>query len=205
MAKRTRKSTQVCRTRTCVRTCDGRPNGFASRLASSRKSQKVVNFTHTQLTCDQLVSTCVGWPSGEILASTCVRIWTRPKPTLVNASQRKWMAKRNGSRKLALTCADLRVRLASALKEGKAVPTTKTRIVRDSRPWNSDWLIHSRWYLSRMNAVMQKSARFSANLWLVVCLHLTFVGEYPTMWVFVSGAPCPPPNVLPHHLRCYAC
>ena len=25
------KSTQVCKTRTCVRTCDGWPNGFASR------------------------------------------------------------------------------------------------------------------------------------------------------------------------------
>ena len=111
------------------------------------------------------MSTCVGWPSGEILASTCVRIWTRPKPTLVNASQRKWMAKRNASRKLALTCADLRVRLASGLKEGKAVPTTKTRIVGDSRPWNSDWLIHSRWYLSPVNAVMQKSAFLCKGSW----------------------------------------
>ena len=41
--------------------CDGRPHGFtASRLASSRKSQKekkAVNFTHIQLACDQLVST----------------------------------------------------------------------------------------------------------------------------------------------------
>ena len=34
------KSTQVCKTRTCVRTCDGWPNGCASELASSRKSQK---------------------------------------------------------------------------------------------------------------------------------------------------------------------
>ena len=59
---------------TCVRACEGWPNGFASRLASSRKSQKVVNFTHIQLTRDQLVSTCVGWPNGEKLASTWVRI-----------------------------------------------------------------------------------------------------------------------------------
>ena len=56
-----RKSTQVCRTRTCVRTCDGWPNGFASRLASSRKSQRVANFPHIQLTFDQLVSTCLGY------------------------------------------------------------------------------------------------------------------------------------------------
>ena len=37
LAKRTRKSTQVCKTRTCVRTCEGWPNGFASRLASRKK------------------------------------------------------------------------------------------------------------------------------------------------------------------------
>ena len=41
-------------TRTCVRTCDGWPNGFASRLASSRKSQKLVAFTHIQLTCSHV-------------------------------------------------------------------------------------------------------------------------------------------------------
>ena len=43
LTKRTRKSTQVnvsLQTRTYIRTCDGWPNGFASRLASSRKSHK---------------------------------------------------------------------------------------------------------------------------------------------------------------------
>ena len=34
---------------------------------------KAVNFTHMQMTCDQLVSICVGWPNREKLASTCVR------------------------------------------------------------------------------------------------------------------------------------
>ena len=72
LAKRTRKSTQV-------RTYDGRPNRFSSRLRSSPKSQKVINFTHIQMTCDQLVSTCVGWPNGEKLASTCVRILSSTK------------------------------------------------------------------------------------------------------------------------------
>ena len=57
-----------------IRTCDGWPNGFASRLSSSRQSQKAVNFTHIHMTCGQLVSTCVGWPNGEKLALTCVRI-----------------------------------------------------------------------------------------------------------------------------------
>ena len=80
-------STQVCKTRTCVRTCEGWPNGFASSLVSSRKPQNMINCTHIQLTCDQL--------NGEKLASTCVQIWARPKST---------HAKR-----------DLRVRLARAL------------------------------------------------------------------------------------------
>ena len=48
-----------------------------SRLASSRKSQEVVNITRIQLTYQ--------------LVSTCLRIWARPKSTQV---KRKWMAKR---------------------------------------------------------------------------------------------------------------
>ena len=75
-------------TGTCERTCDGWPNGFASGFASSRKSQKLATFKHIQLTCDQLVSTCVGWPNGEKLASTCVRIWARPKSTQVGGQTR---------------------------------------------------------------------------------------------------------------------
>ena len=37
-------------------------------------AQNIVNSTHSQITCDQLVSTCVGWLNGKKLASTCVRI-----------------------------------------------------------------------------------------------------------------------------------
>ena len=59
VAKQNRKSTQERKTRTWVRTCDGRPNGIASRLASSRKSQ-AINFAHIKMTCDQLGSTSVG-------------------------------------------------------------------------------------------------------------------------------------------------
>ena len=85
------KRLQVCKTRTCVRTYDGWPNKFASRLASSRKLQKVVNFTHIQLTCDQLVSTCVGWPNGE----TCIDLHAHEFE--LDRSQRKWVAKRNAN------------------------------------------------------------------------------------------------------------
>ena len=58
-----------------------------------RKSEKTVNFTQIQLTYDALVSTCVGCPNGEKLASTWVRIWAS---TEVNAS---WAAveRREGS------------------------------------------------------------------------------------------------------------
>ena len=66
------------------------------------KSQKVVNFTHVyrRIAINLCRLSCVGWPNGEELASSCVRIWTRP----VIASQRKWVAKRKASSKLASTC-----------------------------------------------------------------------------------------------------
>ena len=82
LAKRTRKSTHVYKTGTCVRTYEGWPNGFASRLESSRKSQKVVNSMHIQLTC-------VGWPS--------VDLRTNLSSTKVHPSHRKWVGKRNAS------------------------------------------------------------------------------------------------------------
>ena len=53
---------------------------------------------HIQLTCDQLVSTCVGWPNGERLASTCIEFE-------FDQSQHKWVAKRKALVELALTCA----------------------------------------------------------------------------------------------------
>ena len=71
LAKRTRK------TRTCVRTCEGWPNGgFASRLASSRKSQKVVHFTQ-----DDLRSICLDLPTN--LSSTKVNTSGWPNKTQV--------------------------------------------------------------------------------------------------------------------------
>ena len=74
----------------------------------SQVAKKVVNFTHIQMTCDQLVSTCVGWPNGKKLAPT----WTRPKSMQIIASQRSgW---RNGKSK---NCVDLR-RLASSFGQG---------------------------------------------------------------------------------------
>ena len=105
----------MCKTRTCVRTCDGWPNGFASRLTSSRNLQKVVSFTHIPLTCDQLASTSDGRPNGEKLASTGERIWAPPKSTQLIASPREWVAKRNGVERKSKNSVDLRVRLARAL------------------------------------------------------------------------------------------
>ena len=83
------------------------------RLATLRKSvckfarksaPKAVNFTHIQLNCDQLVSTCVGWSNGEKLASTCVRIRARPKASQVGGQTKR---KTNASSK---SCVALRVR-----------------------------------------------------------------------------------------------
>ena len=77
LAKRIRKSMQVNTNfknqnlRTDLRWVAKRIRTSARK---SRKSKEVVNLTQLQLTCDQLVSTCVGWPNGEKLASTCVRI-----------------------------------------------------------------------------------------------------------------------------------
>ena len=101
---------QVCKTRTCIRTCEGWPNGFASRLGSSRKSQKVVNSTHIQMTYNQLVSTCVGWPNDEKLAWICTRIelnQSQCKSSQVHA--RGWTNETQDKRN-SKTGVDLRVR-----------------------------------------------------------------------------------------------
>lgn len=59
---------QVCETGTCSRTSEVWPNGFASRLVNSRKWLKAVTyFTYMRMTCDELVSTYVGWPNDKNL------------------------------------------------------------------------------------------------------------------------------------------
>ena len=57
------------------------------------KTQKAINFTHIQLTCNQLLSTCVGWPDGEKLASTCVRSRAWPKSTQVGGQTKRRLMK----------------------------------------------------------------------------------------------------------------
>ena len=78
----------------CTRTCDGWPNGFASRLTSSRKSQKSRKFhVHTI----DLWSACVElhWgPNGKKNLSTNLSL------TRVNSSHHKWVAKQNTARML---------------------------------------------------------------------------------------------------------
>ena len=63
-------SLQVCQSRTCVRTCDGWPNGCASRLASSRKSYCKFH-AFEQIT--NLQSNCVGlrWVAKRMRKSAC--------------------------------------------------------------------------------------------------------------------------------------
>ena len=131
------KSMQDCKTRTY----DGWLKVFVSWLASSRNWQKVVNFMLIQFTCDQLVSIWVGWPNGERLASTCVRIWARPKSLQVGGQTKR---KLNASRKLALTWVNLRVHLARALKKRDfgdmmklSEPKMKAIIVNYLETWKS--------------------------------------------------------------------
>ena len=96
-----RKLTQVSKTRTCVGTCKGCPNGWASEPVNSHKLQIVVHFTHI------ICMTCVGWPNGEKLTSTCVRIWAQSKSMQAIKSQRsehKWVTKQNASWRHAWTC-----------------------------------------------------------------------------------------------------
>ena len=67
---------------TCLRTCDGWPNGFASRLASLRSRRK------------SYISRMYSW------RSTCVNLHLMAKRgKKVNASQRsRWVVKRNTNR-----------------------------------------------------------------------------------------------------------
>ena len=84
---------------------------------SARKFTQVaksLNFRRIQMICDQLVSTCVGWPNGEKSAWTCVQIWAPPKLTQVSGQTKR---KLNASRKLALTCVDLRVNFGQGVNQ----------------------------------------------------------------------------------------
>ena len=87
-----RKSTQVCKTRICVRTCDGWPNGFASRFAS-RKGRKFHKYTvDLRSTCVDLCWVAKRW-------SNLRRLAHEFKLDQVIVSQRKWVAKQNASLK----------------------------------------------------------------------------------------------------------
>ena len=50
---------------------------------------KVVDCKYIQLTYDQLVSPCVGWPNAKKRASTCVWIWARRKSMQVGGQTKR--------------------------------------------------------------------------------------------------------------------
>ena len=105
------------------------PNGLAKqkqnlrtdlRLVAKRirKSQKVVNFTHIQFTCDQLAPACVGWPNGEKLACEFELEQSRRKSTHMGGQTKHgWILS---------TCVDLRVRLARALTSSAQTMLSRT-------------------------------------------------------------------------------
>ena len=91
LAKRTRKSTQICKTRTCVRTCEGWPNG--SQVAKSCKFHAyhwLVRFYNNRLLAINLCRLALGGQTVKNLRLIA------PKFEL-DQSQRKWAAKRNAS------------------------------------------------------------------------------------------------------------
>ena len=117
LTKRTRKSTQVCKTRTCVRTCDGWPNGFASRLASSRKSHKpYISHIYSWLAIN-LCRLALGGQNGKNLRRLAYEFELAKVNATLSATQVGGQTKRklNTSRKLVLTCVDLRVRLTTEI------------------------------------------------------------------------------------------
>ena len=93
----TRKSTQVCKTSTCVRTCDG-----WLKTDSQVGSQKVVHFTHIQLT----------YRSTLRRVATAQKMWayseTWPKLEIFSHRNRPKLTKRQYR-----TCVDLRKNLSS--------------------------------------------------------------------------------------------
>ena len=90
LTKRTFKSTQICKTRTCVRTCDGWPNESARKFMQVTKRRKF----HA---CDQLVSTCFGWPNGKNLRDLHTN-WSSTKVNTSHCESTQVGGKRNASR-----------------------------------------------------------------------------------------------------------
>ena len=86
--------------RTDLRWVGKRIRKSARKFTQDEKGRK---FPHIHLTCDQLVSTCVGWPNGENLRRLAYEFdldQCQRKSSQVITShrkQRKWVAKRNGS------------------------------------------------------------------------------------------------------------
>ena len=119
LAKRTRKSTQVCKTRTCVRTCEEWPNGsrksqVGSQVAKSRKFHVyhwLMCFYNNRLLALNLCRLALGGQMVKnlrLLASKFELDQSQRKSTQVVASPRKWVARQtkrklNASPKLAST------------------------------------------------------------------------------------------------------
>ena len=105
------KSTQVCKTRTCIQTSKTNLQVYSQVHASCKKS---TNFTHIQVTCDQL-------GLGGQMVKTCIDLCTNLSSTKVNELQvnasgwpNKTQVELSTSWKLPLTCLNLQVHLSRA-------------------------------------------------------------------------------------------
>ena len=162
------KSMQVCKNRTCVRTCEGWPNGFASWLASHKISRiSLVNvFLFNRLLAINLCRLALGGQTVKKLASTCVHIWAWPKSTQVDASgwpnktqvegaklastcESVWPGLYSESHCTLNTCEELRTLRSTLLK---VFPTVKFARFIFSLTWNSStWNLS--WQFSGPNSV----------------------------------------------------
>ena len=77
-----------------------------SQVHASRKSRRFHAYAvYSWLAILKLLTSCVGWPNGEKVASICVRIWSRPKLTQVHTIKSTQVGGQT-KRKLK-TCVDL--------------------------------------------------------------------------------------------------
>ena len=87
---------------------------LTKRTRKSTQVAKVINFTRIEMSCDQLVSTCVGWPNGETRQTTKANA-SRCKSLQVGGQTKRII---NAGGKRASTCESVWPRVRESIKCG---------------------------------------------------------------------------------------
>ena len=95
---------------------------LAKRTRKSTQVAKVINFTRIEMSCDQLVSTCVGWPNGETRQTTKANA-SRCKSTQVGGQTKRII---NAGGKRASTCESLWPRVRESISVAAATACLST-------------------------------------------------------------------------------